>query len=139
VAIPSQRQSHNEADTVSREAIPAWLAQTEEEIQAFLRLPENWNSYGARPIAPHTLRAAMELLNDIVRSDTPRPIAIPTAGGGVQFEWHTRGIDLEIEIDAAEQVGVFYADPAADEEWELVLGSEELTPLCKPMERLSHA
>lgn len=55
----------------------------------------------------------------------------------MQFEWHTRGIDLEVQLDDTEQIGVFYADPAADAEWELTLRPTELAPLGKPIERLS--
>jgi hypothetical protein len=48
---------------------------------------------------------------------------VPTARGGIQLEWHTRGIDLEIELAVPEGIHVLYEDAAGEEEWELEPGA----------------
>src|SRR6476659_749758 len=79
---------------------PEWLAKADETLQTLLALPPNWNSYGARTIQPDVVQATSSLLHDIARDDTPQPAIVPTVRGGVQLEWHTRGVDLEIEIES---------------------------------------
>jgi hypothetical protein len=83
---PQKRARHSDA-TVT-EPLPGWLAQTDEALQELLRLPPNWNSYGARPISPDNVRAAKDLLRAIVQPDTPRPSVVPTVGGGVRGVRH---------------------------------------------------
>jgi hypothetical protein len=106
---PQKLARHSDA-TVT-EPLPGWLVQTDEALQELLRLPPNWNSYGARPVSPDNVRAAKDLLRAIVQPETPRPSVVPTVGGGVQLEWHTGGIDLEIEIQAPGQYHVWLEDP----------------------------
>jgi hypothetical protein len=108
---------------------PDWLPEAEEALRKLLSLPQNWNSYGALPIQPQNVQSAIQLLEKLVRSDTPRPIVTPTVRGGVQLEWHTRGIDLEIEIDPPGHYQVLFEDPKADVLLELVLDASDLARL----------
>src|SRR4051812_32442305 len=79
-------------------ARPEWLSETAAALQQLLCLPQNWNSYGAQPIRPEIVHAAVELLRETVTPNVPPPVVVPTIQGGVQLEWHLRGIDLEIEL-----------------------------------------
>lgn len=64
----------------------------EERLDEFLKLKPNWNSYGAEPISG-------------LATETAKNLAVfPTPSGGVQFELHAGGSDVEIEIDAKGQV-----------------------------------
>jgi hypothetical protein len=116
---------------------PEWLSRTEEAIESLLTLPENWDSYGARVIEARIVRAAIELLRSIVQLDTPQPVIVPTNRGGIQIEWHTRGIDLEIEITADGEVRVLYGNPQENAEEEFELGSD-LKPLTDLTAKVSH-
>ena len=80
-----------------------------------LQLPVGWNSYNAKPIRGENLGAALSLLNRVMRPGTPAPIVVPTVRGGVQLEWHTRGINLEIAIDAADDINFFAEDIRTNE------------------------
>jgi hypothetical protein len=51
-----------------------------------LRLPDNWNGYGAKRIT----EAAISTLGSFA--------AVPTAVGGITLEVHRDGLDIEIEI-----------------------------------------
>ena len=101
-----------------------------------LELPPGWNSYNAKPIRKENVAFATTLLAGLMREDTPVPNIVPTAGGGVQFEWHVNGIDLEISIDAPNRFH-FVAEEIG-REGSLVEGTEsELPVLSEWIARLS--
>lgn len=64
----------------------------EQCLDEFLTLRSNWDGYRANPISGLAVDTAKKLT------------VIPTAQGGVQFELHAGGGDVEIEIDAKGQV-----------------------------------
>lgn len=103
---------------------PVWLMPTVQAMGELLSLPENWDSYGAHSINPAAVTFALQLLSETMRTDTPAPAVVPTSRGGVQLEWHTRGIDLEIEIQSPGRIYVSYEDHQQDTEWEGELTSD---------------
>jgi hypothetical protein len=118
------------------ERAPEWLRKTEEALRSLLALPANWDSYGARAIELHAVHAAIELLRSIVQHGTPQPVVVPTNRGSIQIEWHTRGIDLEIEITVHGEVRVFYENSYENAETEFELGSN-LNPLANLIAKVS--
>lgn len=74
---------------------PAWIATVAQHLGDVLALPPNWDSYGSRtPQVP----AALEALNFLLRvmgPNTPLPAVVPLSDGGIQLEWHRRGLDVE--------------------------------------------
>jgi len=117
---------------------PQWISDISKTIQGFVdRLPENWNSYGAKRIQPELTAAAIRLLVEIVQPETPKPEVVPTADGGVQIEWHVRGIDLEIKILSQEKLGVSFEDLGSGQEWSLELNPVDLSVLIQTVSRLS--
>lgn len=95
---------------------PAWFADLRSRLEELSKLQPNWNSYGARPIAPAALGAVFGLLYQLARSSTPRPTIVPTSDGSVQVEWHTRGIDLEIRVASPSRFLVSFEDMQGDME-----------------------
>jgi hypothetical protein len=87
-------------------------------LETILSLPEGWNSYRAHRVDGQAAIRAVQLLLDTAQSDTPAPSVVPTAPGGVQLEWHMRGINLEVEITPGLQVEVAFEDAATQAEWE---------------------
>jgi hypothetical protein len=65
-----------------------------------LNLPAGWNSYGAKPIAPQNAVEAIRLLAGFISPGTPPPAVVPRVRGGIQLEWHTERIDVEVYIDS---------------------------------------
>jgi hypothetical protein len=90
--------------------------QTVQTLIELLELPGGWNSYKAIPIRKENVNCAVELLARLMRVDTPAPNVVPKVRGGVQLEWHTRGVNLEIAIDSPNDVTFFAEDIRADEE-----------------------
>lgn len=98
---------------------PAWIAPTAGALADLLELPSNWNSYGAHPVDAALIQTAFGLLvNAGSEWEFPPPIVVPTSRGGVQLEWHTRGIDLELEVKPDGRHHLFFEDLLHQTEWE---------------------
>jgi len=105
---------------------PAWLRPATYKLARLLALPQNWDSYGARPVDRQYVEFALEkLLPAIMEDGTFFPEVVPTKRGGIQFEWHMCGIDLEVEILSPENVRISYEKlDAPEEEWEEAITSD---------------
>jgi hypothetical protein len=75
-----------------------WLDAVAEALGELGRLPENWDSYGARRISGKAAATAIRLLIDNGFQGSP-PHVVPTPPGGVQLEWQDDHGGVEIEID----------------------------------------
>lgn len=73
-------------------------------LKQLAQLERNWDSYGALPLNPRAVRRSVGLLASIVPAIAPEPTVVPTRDGGVQFEWHRRGIDVEVKVPPAGDV-----------------------------------
>ena len=89
-------------------------------LQAFslLDLPENWDSYGARRIERDCVIEGLNFLVSVLDDETAPPSVVPSSHGGIQFEWHKSGLDLEIEVTASKRVSIYIHDHATGKEWE---------------------
>lgn len=102
-----------------------WLLELVPTIGHLLELPQNWDSYGAKPIKVDFIRYALEILTVIACPNLPAPALVPTARGGVQIEWHMRGIDLEIRVESTSRIHVSFEDhQGVVAEWEGDLTSD---------------
>ena len=77
-----------------------------ERLYALSNLPENWDSYDATPIQSDVINYAAKLMLQIMQE----PSVVPTSAGGVQFEWHRKGIDLEVYIESTRAVRFLVED-----------------------------
>lgn len=98
---------------------PAWLRESLQQLQRLLRLEPDWDSYGAKPIRLSTVSFALKTLDQIAPDSLPAPAIVPTPLGGVQLEWHERGVDIEIEVGSAYQATFYFADLDSGDEWEV--------------------
>jgi hypothetical protein len=85
----------------------AEYVQTVNRLIDLLQLPNGWNSYNARPISRDNVMFAVNLLGRVMRKGTPAPNVVPKVRGGVQLEWHTKGINIEIDIDSPNKICFF--------------------------------
>ena len=115
---------------------PSWLAPTVQALVDLLGLPAGWDSYRARPVDRLHVDAALQVLLRTMRRDTPAPSVVPTNRGSVQLEWHTAGIDLEIETLSTQRLLVSFEDSTTGTEWEREIVAN-LTPIVECIRRLS--
>ena len=87
-------------------------------VADLLGLPAGWNSYSAKPIEPRNVKRAIELLAELLGPETPPPIVVATVRGGIQLEWHTNGIDIEVYITAPQEICFFAEQLGSDESTE---------------------
>jgi hypothetical protein len=116
--------------------LPGWFQDAIASLNELARLPVNWDSYGAGKIRHSSIIATVELLLCIMRDDTPVPALVPTNRCTVQVEWHTRGIDLEVEVRGPGRLHVAFEDAHDGTEWDADISSD-LSQLVNSIERLS--
>jgi hypothetical protein len=84
----------------SRRGTPAWEREIVSTLCRYLELPTGWDSYGGRPLRYDTGMFALQVLSSIMTESIPLPSVVPVGCGGVQFEWHQNGLDVELYIAA---------------------------------------
>ncbi len=103
---------------------PSWLLPSLRALDEIGWLPENWNSYGAKPVAVEAAVATLRLMAAMMTDATPLPAFVPTQSGGIQLEWHVRGIDLEIDVRPTRRLFASFEDHRTTEEWEAEITSD---------------
>ena len=67
-----------------------------ERIKSFRELKQNWDGYGAEPLDPSVIVAALHFVDLIGCS--PNIEVFPTALGTIQFEWENGIYYVETEV-----------------------------------------
>lgn len=80
-----------------------WLRPIVERFQALASLTEDWDGYGSPAPDRHTLINALDVLQRFMLATIAVPAVAPTPTGGVQFEWHQGGWDIEVEVTPSGQ------------------------------------
>ncbi len=117
---------------------PPWVKSVGLQLAEIVALKEGWDGFGAGPIRREVLYFAIMLQAKIMRVNTPAPHIAPMSHEGIQLEWHEKGIDLEIEIEAPGAVWVSYVDniDSIDQSWALTTDFSSLSePIAKLTER----
>ncbi len=117
---------------------PRRLMPVIERIVSFGSLQPNWDSYRARPVDPLCAVAAITFVLNNVREPSSLPSAVPTNRGGIQLEWHTNGVDLEIEFSSPSRIRVSFDDGRTGATEEHVIRGD-LRPVTPFLQRLSDA
>jgi hypothetical protein len=110
-----------------RRDLPEELLRALERACELQRLPRGWNSHGAEPVSDTAFRHAIEFLTAYVVRGVAGPALVPTVRGGVQLEWHRRGVDIEVEVGPDGSVSWCAEDRQLGDEVEAVLAGHEAT------------
>jgi hypothetical protein len=119
--------------------VPTWLPNVVTKLAALLDLQSNWDSHGARPISMTTARNALELLLRLRDLCLPSPNVVPTAQGGIQFEWSRAGLELELELEPRGTMVALFDDSDRAESWERELYPGDLGPITNALRRIADA
>ncbi len=92
-------------------------AEVREQLDELSRLQSNWDSYGAHPIAAHTIQKAERLLVvicDALRSSfgeraLPTDV-VPVADGTVHLCWESESGELTLKVVGDGPLGYFQVD-----------------------------
>ena len=122
--------------TITEQA-PSWL-DAARECASLVELERDWDSYGGRPVHQSIAQAATNLILQLGRPGVPSPTVVPTARGGIQLEWHTSKVDLEIEVISPGRLSALFEDHENGQQWEREFDSD-LTLLVKAVDRLAEA
>ncbi len=98
-----------------------------ERVCELQQLPRGWNSHGAEPVSDAAFRQTLEFLAAYVVRDVAVPELVPTVRGGLQLEWHRRGVDIEVEVKPDGSVSWCAEDRQSGEEVEAALAGHEAT------------
>jgi len=104
---------------------PRCFLKSVEEIVNLLALSPGWNSYSAKPIGQQSVVAAIKLLAEFLELESPSPVVVPTVQGGIQLEWHTKGINLEVYVDSPGKISFFAEEIRSGESSEKILAGHE--------------
>lgn len=96
---------------------PTWLDETVQYAHSLLRLQNNWNSYGAKPIDPAAVELAVCVLSDPYFHAMPKPMVVPTSRGAVQLEWQWSDTVFEVELLPSGAAEGFYRSPRIEREF----------------------
>jgi hypothetical protein len=114
-----------------------WEVEVVRRIVKLLDLPDGWDSYGASKIKKDAGMFALEILQKVMRPRTPLPQIVPTAAGGIQIEWHEKGIDLEIDILGPYECELWYRDQTSAVDPVSVEFSNDFSVLRDPIGQLT--
>lgn len=95
---------------------PLWLEYVGDKLNKLLSLPANWDSYGAERIDLQAAITTLQLLTRLMSEEIPLPDIVPVNNGGIQVEWHTQGIDIEIEIPSSGNIQYYFEDLSSNAE-----------------------
>ena len=96
---------------------PNWFERIQKNALQLGDLPTNWNSHRARTIPADLIHHALNsVLLSVASHQSPPPQVVPLSSGGISFEWHQSGIDLELVIRSPEDIRYFFTDGSVEEE-----------------------
>jgi len=118
------------------EPLPQTMHHAILKIVDAMKLPDNWDGYGAKSVDSLAAGAALNVLLNVLPRDIPTPSIVPTPKGGIQLEWHCNSVDLEIEAMPDEHLSVWFSDLLTGDDAEELL-RDNFQPLARFFDRLT--
>ncbi len=97
---------------------PGFVPATQAELNRLANLPPNWDQYGAPPIDPQIIAAAMTFVKALPENLVYRPHVVPMSPGNLQLEWHHGTKVLELEFEGPQTIRYLQYDPQSNVEAE---------------------
>lgn len=125
---------HHEAEPQQQ-----WQVDVQRHLVRLVAMKTGWDSYNAPPLRRDAGFFAIEILHSIMRPRTPAPQVVPSSAGGIQLEWHEKGIDLEIHVTGPYECELWFQDhrdPASPPPLAIAL-TDDLSVLQRPIHLLT--
>lgn len=95
----------------STPANESWLTQATSHLEQLKVLTFGWDGQGGLPIEPALIEAVARFISsDLVLKVETKPDIVPTSDGGLQVEWHSKLIDLIIEVGSNTESSFYLSD-----------------------------
>lgn len=78
--------------------VESWDRDVRARLIHLMSLSKGWDGSDSPPVRPEVATFAWAALSSMMRPTTAIPFIAPVAGGGLQIEWHIRGLDIELYI-----------------------------------------
>ena len=91
-----------------------WFHPTLSQLAKFLSLGDDWDGYGAKATHEGAVKRAVAVLNTVCPAG-PEPWVVPTSDGGVQIEWASNGLEIEIEVSPTGPAQILIVEPSGEE------------------------
>jgi len=88
----------------------AWEREITNRISNLMKLQDNWDGYKSPPPRDDVGTFALTVMKQVMQPETPVPQVVPSAGGGLQLEWHEKDIDLEVNFSAPYECDLWVED-----------------------------
>jgi hypothetical protein len=79
---------------------PIWIATVEQRLEKLASYRVGWDGYNSKPPRENVIEFVKSMLHSVMKPTTPAPSIVPISGGGLQIEWHTNGLDIEVAVFA---------------------------------------
>jgi hypothetical protein len=110
------------ATTTDKPKGRTWQVDALSRICRLLELKEGWDSYKAKAIPRETGMFALQILDAVMQQPSlSAPSIVPSPAGGIQLEWHTKSVDLELHISAVYDCEVWFEDRSTGQSLEDVV------------------
>lgn len=107
-----------------------------EQVERLQQLEEGWDSYHARVASATAAAQAKRIIQLLPATAAVQVSVVPTSSGGIQLEWHARGVDIEIEIASNGHPSIALEDQEAECDVDGTLSAHWLDAI-KAMRRLA--
>ena len=105
----------NYIEIKNNEDVQAVLRPINNRIRSFLKLKNNWDTYGALPFSPEVISKAIIFFSDIFycfyakdKRNVPLPFIAPCSNGSIDIEWYTTQKEIHFEIPSDNQRDIEY-------------------------------
>jgi hypothetical protein len=102
------------------------VRQSLQELRGF---KENWDGYGAAPLDPQNLDAALRFIDSLPDDAALTPMVVPMTRGRVQLEWHRGNRLLELEFETPTTIHYLQWDSDQGIETEDIISADEVDAL----------
>lgn len=102
----------------------AWSERVMSKLGELVNLPIGWDGYRGRGVEFSIAYFAANLLQNIYVPGAPCPSLVPGSDGSVQIEWHSHGLDIELDILGVNQVNCIKVEVASGEDEEANLTTD---------------
>lgn len=88
-----------------------WLEDVRNEMQSYLGLAPDWDSYGGGAVRKEIVDSAVVIAEIMSRYGFSRPVVCPESSGGILLEWEHADRALTVDLDRNEGFSFVYESP----------------------------